>query len=246
MEEQVLWICSMIGTVAFAVSGALMAVDKGMDLLGVLFLGCVTAVGGGVLRDVLLGKTPPAMFVQSEFLLAAAITSLAVFLISYWLYARIQRSRERVDHIINLFDAVGLGAFAVAGERAAISAGHGDNTLLVLFLGLTTAVGGGLLRDILCGQIPFVLRKRIYVFAAFAGSLLYYWLRTWQEFAAMTVGMASVVLIRLLASRFRWNMPRVRTQEEWEEKRAREPLGSKKNRHKHSVGEGCSGENDDL
>ena len=216
MGEQVLWICTMISSISCGVSGALMAVDKGLDLLGVVILGCVTAVGGGMLRDVLLGITPPAVFSQSEFVLAAAIASLCVFLIAYWLYARIQRSRPRVDRIINLFDAIGLGAFAVVGERTAIMAGYtaADDRFLVIFLGLTTAVGGGMLRDMLCGQIPFVLRKRIYVFAALTGALLYLFLRDWNEVAATGVGIGAVVLVRLLASHFRWSLPRVHRPED--------------------------------
>ncbi len=209
MEEQMLWIATMIGTIACGVSGSLMAVDKGMDIFGVLFLGAVTAVGGGVLRDVLLGRLPPQMFIDSEFLLAAVVTALLVFVLCYWLFARIQRSRERIDTIINVFDAIGLAAYSVVGARATVDMGYADNHLLVIFLGTTTAVGGGILRDMLCVQMPFVLYKRVYVLAAIGGCVAYDLLYPYDGLLAMTVTIALIVAIRLLAAHFRWKLPRV-------------------------------------
>lgn len=209
MVEQVLFIAEMVGTVAFAVSGALMAVDMAMDVFGVLFLGAVTAVGGGMLRDTLLGQVPPAAFTDARYILVALASSLAVFCVVYFIYDRMQRHRELVDRIINVFDAVGLGAFAVVGAQVTIAAGYGSNRLLVLFLSMTTAVGGGMLRDVLAGQKPFVLRKRIYALAALSGGMAYDLLRQVHETAAMLTGMVLVIAIRLLAAHFRWNLPRV-------------------------------------
>lgn len=210
MEEQLLWMATMVGTVACGASGALTAVDRGMDLVGVLVLGTVTAVGGGILRDVMLGRTPPQAFVESVFLLAAMGTALLVFLLALILYTRIQSRRRLVDNIINLFDAVGLGAYAVVGMRATVAAGYGDNLLLTLFLGLITAAGGGMLRDLLCCRVPFVLYKRVYVVAALAGCLVYYFLYPVQELVAMAAGIGTITVVRVLASVFRWDMPRVR------------------------------------
>ena len=209
MVERVFFIAEMLGTVAFAVSGALMAVDMAMDVFGVLFLGAVSAVGGGMLRDTLLGRVPPAAFTDPRYILVALATSLVVFCIVYFTYDGMQRHRELVDRIINVFDAIGLGAFSVVGVQVTIAAGYGDNALLALFLGMTTAVGGGMLRDVLAGQKPFVLRKRIYALAALCGSLAYYLLRGVQETAAIVTGMVLVIAIRLLAAHFRWNLPRV-------------------------------------
>lgn len=213
MVEWVFFLAEMVGTVAFAVSGALVAADLAMDVFGVLFLGAVTAVGGGILRDTLLGRVPPAAFVDGRYILVALAASLVVFCVVYFSYSWMQRRRELVDRVINVFDAVGLGAFAVVGAQVTVAAGYGENTLLVLFLGMTTAVGGGMVRDVLAGSRPFVLRKRIYALAALAGSLCYQLLRRCNETAAMLVGMLVVVAIRLLASHFRWNLPRVRVQE---------------------------------
>lgn len=210
MEEQLLWIATMIGTVACGVSGSLTAVDRGMDLIGVMVLGAVTAVGGGLLRDVMLGRTPPQAFVESEFLLAALGVSLLVFLVALGLYARIQSRRRLVDNIINLFDAVGIGAYAVVGARATMAMGYGENTLLVLFLAVITAVGGGMMRDLLCVRVPFILYKRVYVVAALAGSLVYYYMAPVSEMAAMAAGILTVTVVRVLASVFHWDMPRVK------------------------------------
>ena len=210
MEEQLLWAATMVGTVACGVSGALTAVDRGMDLVGVLVLGTVTAVGGGILRDVMLGRTPPQAFVENEFLLAAMGTALLVFLVALLLYTRIQSRRRLVDNIINLFDAVGLGAYAMVGVRVSISMGYGDNVLLTLFLGLITAAGGGILRDLLCCRVPFVLYKRVYVVAALLGCLVYYFTYPYQELVAMAAGIGTITVVRVLASVFHWDMPRVR------------------------------------
>lgn len=212
VEEQLLWIATMIGTVACGVSGSLMAVDKGMDIIGVLVLGAITAVGGGVLRDVLLGRLPPQMFTDSEFLLAAAVTALLVFVLCYCLFARIQRSREKIDTVINVFDAIGLAAYSVVGARATVDMGFADNHLLVIFLGVTTAVGGGILRDMLCVQMPFVLYKRVYVLAAIGGCVVYDLLYPYNELIAMLAAMALIVAVRLLATHFRWRLPRVHSE----------------------------------
>ncbi len=214
MEEQLLWIAVMIGTVPAAISGALTAIEKDMDILGVVVIGCVTAVGGGVMRDVLLGQFPPQMFLQSEFLLVAAAVSLAIFLLAYWLYARLRPRFHYVEHVIDFFDAMGLAGFAVVGMQAAVNAGFGDNHLFVVFLGLITAVGGGVLRDILCGQVPYILRKRIYVLAVLAGALVYEVICPYHTLAAMVVCIVVVVTIRMLAIRFRWNAPRVKRTDE--------------------------------
>ena len=209
MEEQLLWSATMVGTVACGISGAMTAVDRGMDLIGVLTLGAVTAVGGGILRDIILDRIPQA-FVESEFFLAALAVSLLVFLLAMRWYTGIQHRRRLIDNVINLFDAVGLGAYAMVGARATITMGYGDNELLVLVMGLITAVGGGALRDLLCVRVPFVLYKRVYLVAALAGTLVYIVTCPYNELLAMAAGIVTIAGVRVLASVFRWDMPRVR------------------------------------
>ena len=213
VQERLLWLATMLGTVACGISGAMTAVDRGMDLVGVLTLGAVTAVGGGIIRDIILNRIPQA-FVESEFFLAALGVSLLVFLLALRWYTGIQHRRRLIDNIINVFDAVGLGAYAMVGARATIAMGYGDNELLVLVLGLITAVGGGVLRDLLCVRVPFVLYKRVYLVAALVGTVVYVCVCPYNELVAMAAGIGTIAVVRVLASVFRWDMPRVRPFEE--------------------------------
>lgn len=120
--------------------------------------------------------------------------------------------RKRLDKVLNLFDAVGLGVFAVIGTQAGITAGHSGNAFFCVFLGMTTGVGGGILRDLLAGQKPYVFVKHIYALAAIAGALLYYALVWWLQISpsvAVFPAILLVLVIRVLASRFQWNLPKI-------------------------------------
>ncbi len=134
----------LIGAVAFAVSGAALAVKKGMDLFGVAMMGMTTAVGGGILRDVMLGQTPPAALRDPLQALVAVGTSLLVFLV--WKRFRPQGDHRTWDAALLVADSIGLGIFSAHGAAIAIQAGGGDNAFLVLFMGMLTGVGGGVLR----------------------------------------------------------------------------------------------------
>ena len=122
---------------------------------------------------------------------------------------------EQYNRIINLLDAIGLGVFVVVGVRASITAGFGDNAFLAVFIGTVTGVGGGLMRDQLAGQIPMVLRKRIYAIAALAGAIVYYlfYLLGVSEYISAPCGIALVILIRLLASRNQWSLPHIKKEQ---------------------------------
>lgn len=200
----------LLGTVAFSISGAMVAVKKRMDILGVVVLGVVTAVGGGVIRDLLLGSTPPAAFRDPVYVIWAMVTAVVVFVMVRRHWA--ERSRKWFDFYLNLVDALGLGIFAVIGVRTAISCGYGDNGFLSIFVGVLTAVGGGMMRDSMAGEVPKIFRKRIYALAALAGAILYYYLAGTVLPAAMAIvlGSLSVVVIRILATYFEWDLPRAR------------------------------------
>lgn len=204
----------LIGTVAFAISGALMAIRKQLDLFGIIFLGVVTALGGGTIRDLLLGITPPRMFSSSEYVLLAVATALVVFLLAKFSPHRdYQGPNSFMNFIYILSDALGLGIFAVIGTQAGIQAGRGSNAFLCIFLGMTTGVGGGILRDMMCGDIPSVLRRHIYAVAAICGSGLFYLLNylSVDSATASLAGMAFTVVIRLLSWHQRWHLPRVQS-----------------------------------
>ena len=210
--EAMMDIAEIVGTLAFAASGAMIAIDRELDLFGVLFLGISAAVGGGMIRDVLLGVTPPGAFSHPVYVGMAALTALIVFLFAWRRQSQYRRQYTRLDHVVNLLDALGLGVFGVIGVEAAMAAGHADNPFLCVFMGMTTGVGGGILRDILSHAVPMVLKKRIYAVAVIVGSLAYSLLRRTQlaMLVCMILGTAVTVAIRLCSTRYRWDLPVVR------------------------------------
>lgn len=212
LMDRLTLVLELIGTVAFALSGVLTGVKRELDVLGVVVVGSVTAVGGGVLRDILLGSLPPAMFVRPVYALVAIGTCIVAFTLLALCGPRSLARLERLNPVINVFDAVGLGVFSVVGVAASIRCGLGQNAFLSVFVGAVTGVGGGLMRDLLVGTVPVVLKKRVYALAALFGAVLYYMLvrLSARDEAAMLCGMGAVVLIRLLASRYRWDLPRIR------------------------------------
>lgn len=212
IEEIVLLILEIVGTVAFAVSGAFVAIQAGLDIFGVLFIGVVTAVGGGMTRDLLIGVTPPAIFSNLYVLLVAALTALAVFLLAYVKRKKFTEIRERIEHVNNFFDAIGLAAFSVMGTETAFVHGLSANPVLSIALGMLTGVGGGIFRDILTNTTPYIFKKHVYALASIGGATLYYVLRllvtgTWLP---SVIAALFVVAIRLLAARNHWNLPKVR------------------------------------
>ena len=205
-----LYLAELIGTMAFALSGALLAIQKKLDLFGILFLAVVTALGGGTIRDVLLGRTPPRMFYNGWYVLLSVAVALGMFLAARLSHGRLTRFSTWGERAFNLCDAVGLGIFAVIGTQTVARVGYGDNVFLGVFMGMTTGVGGGVLRDMMCGDIPFVLRKHIYALAAIIGSLVYYVperLDLLSVYPATLLGIGVTVAMRLLARHYRWNLP---------------------------------------
>lgn len=171
MLASIIFVAEAIGIIAFAVSGAMLAAEKNLDIFGILVLGIVTAFGGGVIRDLLLGINPPAMFSSYVFLLLAVLASCAVFGV-YRLLAvagdQLPAGLLRFDYhgLVNFFDAIGLGVFSVSGVNVALDGGFADNPLLAITVGVLTGIGGGMVRDLLNGEIPSVLRKNVYALAA--------------------------------------------------------------------------------
>ncbi|XME02774.1 trimeric intracellular cation channel family protein [Lachnospiraceae bacterium C1.1] len=203
----------MLGTVAFACSGAMLGIRRNMDLLGVVIMGVVTAVGGGVIRDLVLGITPPGMFVDPIYTLVAMCSSLIVFIIAYIRKKQLVRRGKFdivYDRILVLTDTLGLGIFTVSGIQTAID--HGYKTLFLLtFVGTVTGTGGGVIRDILAQQKPYIFMKNdIYACASIAGALVCIF--TWNPFGqinAMLAGMLTVVILRMAAIRFKLRLPQV-------------------------------------
>ena len=208
------FLTELIGTIAFSISGAMLAIERNLDLFGVVFLGAVTAIGGGIIRDLLLGQIPPQAFLNYIYMLFAVVTALVVFVIAHW-RARQGKSIAFInDTVLNIFDAAGLGIFSVIGVQNTINAGFGDNAFFCVFLGLTTGVGGGMIRDVLSRSTPAVLRKHIYALASLAGALCYYLLQIYVPAVSILVSTLLVVVLRVLASHYRWTLPRIPIQQD--------------------------------
>lgn len=202
-------ILELIGTVAFAASGALTAMKRHMDLLGIIVLGVITAIGGGILRDLILGITPPLAFRDPTCALVAVATSILLF-IPY--IRRPLLHRERLfDFVMLIMDSVGLGVFTVMGIWNALLFNPDRSIFLLMLVGVLTGVGGGMLRDILAGQTPYILVKHIYASASIAGALsCALLLRLLPDYLALLIGILVVLTIRLLAAHYRWNLPSVK------------------------------------
>jgi len=199
-------IFELIGTVSFAISGAMEAIRHKMDLFGVVMLGIITATGGGVLRDLVIGSTPPRVFRDPTWAIVALAVALLTFMVMKGLHARKIRFARVREAMYQFADTAGLAAFTVLGIE---SAGAGNGALL-LFVGIITGVGGGVMRDVLAGTVPSIFRRQIYALASAAGALADILLmRILPGEIAMMCGFAVVVVIRILAIRFDWNLPKV-------------------------------------
>lgn len=208
--DEVLFGLELIGAAAFAVSGAMAAIEKRADIFGVLFLAVTTALGGGVIRDVLIGRIPPVMFVSYWYLLISVAAALAVFIDAYLRSEKYKLHLDKLDAVNNIFDAIGLAVFTVSGMNAAMPVS--DNIILVLFVGMCTGVGGGMLRDVMTNTMPKVLRKRVYAVASLLGGGLYYAMYALgaNQLASIGCGMLLIFALRLFATIYKWNLPSVK------------------------------------
>ena len=216
MPWSMLFLFDLIGTIAFAISGAFVGIRKGMDIFGVNVLAVTTACGGGLMRDLIIGSIPPQMFRNPFFVMVAIVVANVVFLLVYLHRHMPRKVAPLYDKLLFWFDSLGLAAFTVDGVMAGIAMGYGDNEFLICFLGFMTAVGGGALRDVLAGQTPDIFRKHVYAVAAIAGAVLMVaLLRLFgSEQIAMLGGFLLVPVLRFLAAHFRWNLPKVKMDED--------------------------------
>lgn len=211
MDGLIIAIFEIIGTIAFAVSGALIAVSCSLDLFGVVFMGCVTACGGGIIRDILIGKVPPSVFDNSYIIFIATLSAIAVFIIAYINRHHFDTLREKLEKINNVFDAIGLSVFSVVGVEVAISSGFDDKKLFCILMGMLTGVGGGILRDVFADKTPYVFKKHIYAIASLLGSGLFYALRVTVGSVVLSASLAMILVfsVRMLATIYLWKLPKV-------------------------------------
>jgi uncharacterized membrane protein YeiH len=190
----------LFGTMAFAVTGALKAIEHKLDIFGVIVLSVITGLAGGIIRDVLLGKIPPSGISSLSYVSIAIVTAIVVF----FLYPKIKGQMR----LFLIFDALGLGVFTIIGATIAFNM-YGFNILLMIFGGIITAIGGGIIRDTLVNETPLVFRKELYASISFIGVVLYILL----IYGGMSLEVSSIICIsfvtvpRVVALRFEWNLP---------------------------------------
>lgn len=203
------FIVEIIGTAAFALSGAMTGLKYKLDVFGIVFLAVVTALGGGCTRDIILGRVPPAMFRDYRYLLVAVSIALLAFLAAKFAGGEYRKNEEKLSAVANVFDAAGLGSFVVVGMQAGINAGYGDNGFFLVFLGLLTCIGGGLLRDAFVVQMPGVLHKHVYALPCILGGLLYLFLirQGISDLVSIPVVIVFIFTFRMLATKYHWNLP---------------------------------------
>ncbi|MEU6679417.1 trimeric intracellular cation channel family protein [Streptomyces sp. NPDC046853] len=192
----------IVGIFVFAISGALLAVRKNFDVFGIAVLAEVTALGGGLIRDVVIGAVPPAAFVDLGYFITPLFAALLVF----FLHPEV----ERTQLAVNVFDAAGLGLFCVTGTTKAYDYGLGLTASAAL--GLATAVGGGVLRDMIANEVPSLVRwdRDLYAVPAIVGSAMVAVFINYDMLNAFTSGLAVITafVLRLLALRYHWRAPR--------------------------------------
>ncbi|WP_329123172.1 trimeric intracellular cation channel family protein [Streptomyces sp. NBC_01465] len=192
----------IVGIFVFAISGALLAVRKNFDVFGIAVFAEVTALGGGLFRDIVIGAIPPAAFTDLGYFLAPLVAAGFVF----FLHPEV----ERIQNAVNVFDAAGLGLFCVTGTTKAYE--HGLGLTASAAMGLATAVGGGVLRDVLANEVPSLVRwdRDLYAVPAIIGATMVVLCIRFDMLNAATSGLAAftAVVLRLLAMRYGWRAPR--------------------------------------
>lgn len=210
-QDTIIFILEIIGTIAFAASGAMVGVKQKMDILGVCVLGVITAVGGGMTRDVILGESIPGVFTNPIYALVATVTSCIVFFMLYFKKSLVKVLYSAAyEKVMLIMDSVGLGIFTVVGVNTGIKFGYQEDAFLLVFLGTITGVGGGLLRDVMAGVPPYIFVRHVYACASIVGAIVCVWIQeSLGKTAAMLLGAVAVVLIRYLAAHYHWNLPKV-------------------------------------
>lgn len=204
-------ILELIGSAAFAISGVIVAKEKKMDIFGAVILGCITAVGGGAIRDLILGIHPQSMFKDPKYVLCAFIASIITFILEYQNKSQFEEHKTMSETLLNITDTIGLAIFAIMGTKAALDLGYSSNHFLCVFVGTLTGIGGGILRDMLAGEMPLILRERVYGVAAIIGSCVYLYTSFYLNgIYAMIISFIVTVLIRFLAIHYEWNLPRLK------------------------------------
>jgi uncharacterized membrane protein YeiH len=194
-------VIDILGTVAFAISGVLVAMEKKLDLFGVLIIAFVTAVGGGTLRDLLIGNTPVGWMTTPSYILTISITVIAAIL-----FVKQLRYFRRS---LFLFDTIGIGLYTMVGVEKGLNAGLSPTICIIL--GTITASFGGVIRDILCNEIPVIFRKEVYATICILGGIIYFILIQFpfDTTYAYIAAILSIIVMRLLAVKLKISLPSI-------------------------------------
>ncbi|OLF39256.1 MULTISPECIES: trimeric intracellular cation channel family protein [unclassified Psychrobacter] len=197
-----LYLLDMVGVIACAVAGTLLAQHKGFDIAGCILVSMVNAIGGGTLRDIALDRHPLFWMTDLNYVIVITATSL-ILQIFFHLY-------HKIDNALKLFDAIGLAAFSVIGFKVALN--QDVSPMIAIMMGVWTAIIGGMLRDIICNEIPLVLQREIYISASIAGSVTYLLLERLGVDAGLNefIMLGVIFAVRMLALRFDWHLPSIR------------------------------------
>lgn len=197
-----LYLLDMVGVIACAIAGTLLAQHKGFDIAGCILVSMVNAIGGGTLRDMALDRHPLFWMTDLNYVIVITLTSL-ILQIFFHLY-------HKIDKALKLFDAIGLAAFSVIGFKVALV--QDMSPVIAVMMGVWTAIIGGLLRDIICNEIPLLLQREIYITASIVGSLSYLVLDYWGVDAVINEFMMLSIIfaVRMLALKFDWHLPSIR------------------------------------
>lgn len=204
-------IVDILGTIAFAISGALAGFKNKLDPFGIAIIAFVTAAGGGTLRDILLGVSPVSWMTNMNLVYTILVCVLVTFIFSKWLL--------KLRKTLFLFDTIGIGLYTVVGLEMGIT--FGLHPVICITLGCISACFGGVIRDILVNEVPVIFRKNIYATACIAGGIVYFVLRKFSvpENIIFIVSGLCVIVIRLLAVKFKWQLPRPYLNEEKKKKK---------------------------
>lgn len=209
------FIIELISITSFGISGAMAAIRKSLDIFGVVIIGVTTSIGGGIIRDLVLGIHPPKSFSNPIYAFVSAMFALLTFLVEYYhVRKHVQKPSpihsKIADYVMFWLDSAGLAIFTMVGVATAFELGKEYNAFLLCFVGTITGVGGGLLRDMMLQNMPYIFVKHFYASACIIGSIVC--VNLWNvvgRVSAMIIGAAVVIILRFLAAHYHWNLPHV-------------------------------------
>ncbi len=209
-----IYIFEILGTIMFSISGAMFAIKNKLDLLGIIIIAFTTALGGGIIRDIFIGAIPPRIFFNYQYIVLSFLCSLVVFAIYKLSICYFERRKQILIKLSLVFDAIGLGTFSIVGVNIAIESQYSQNAFIAIFVGFITAVGGGIVRDVLCVEIPSIFkRNEIYATAAILGSGIYYSLYKLNinDTFSSIISIIIVFVVRMVTIKYKLSLPDIKT-----------------------------------